>query len=129
MAGDSSRKKGGLKKNQSPPSSKAQPRIGQPIKERKTRKWSRTDGKLCRPTRQTHEQQADFGHTWKRGTRKTQTSPAFTQPIQDTMRSWVRGKRAWFGSGEKGKPILKFLPELFWRKCPVGMIYHSKGQN
>ena len=109
MAGDGSKKKGGPKKKQSPPSSKAQPRIGQTIKERETRKWSRTDNRLCRPTTQMHKQQADFRHTWKRGTRKTQTSPACTQPIQDTVRSWVRGKRAWFGSGERGKPILRFL--------------------
>ena len=52
---------------------------------------------------QTHEQQTDFGHTRKRGTRKTQTSLAYTQPVQDTVRSWVRGKRAWFGGGEKRK--------------------------
>ena len=50
MAGGSSRKKGGLKKKQSPPSSEAQPQIGQAIKERETRKWSRMDGRLCRPT-------------------------------------------------------------------------------
>ena len=53
--------------------------------------------------RQTHEQQVDFGHTRKKSTRKAQTSPACTQPIQDTVRSWVRGKRAWFGGGERGK--------------------------
>ena len=50
MAGDSSRNKGGLKKKQSLPLSKAQPRIGQAIKERDTKKWSRTYGRLCRPT-------------------------------------------------------------------------------
>ena len=50
MVGDNSRKKGGLKKKQNPPSSKAQLRIGQAIKERETRKWSRMDGRLCRPT-------------------------------------------------------------------------------
>ena len=50
MTGDSSRKKGGLRKKQIPPSSKAQPQIGQAIKEKETRKWSRTDGRLCRPT-------------------------------------------------------------------------------
>ena len=50
MTGDSSRKKGGLKKKQILPSSKAQPRIGQAIKERETRKWSRMDSRLCRPT-------------------------------------------------------------------------------
>ena len=52
---------------------------------------------------QTHEQQADFGHTWKKGTRKAQISLDCTQPIQDTVWSWVRGKKAWFGSGERGK--------------------------
>ena len=50
MAGDSRRKKGGLKKKQSPPSSKAQPQIGQVIKEMETRKWSKTDNGLCRST-------------------------------------------------------------------------------
>ena len=50
MARDSSRKKGRLKKKQNPPSSKAQPRIGQAIKEIETKKWSRTYGRLCRPT-------------------------------------------------------------------------------
>ena len=49
------------------------------------------------------EQQADFGHMWKKGTRKAQTSPVCTQPIQDTIRSWVRGKKAWFGGGERGE--------------------------
>ena len=33
---------------------------------------------------------------------KAQTLPAYTQPIQDTVRSWVRGKRAWFGGRERG---------------------------
>ena len=50
MVGDSSRQKGGLKKKQSPPLSKAQPQIGQAIKERETKKWSRTDGRPFRPT-------------------------------------------------------------------------------
>ena len=53
--------------------------------------------------RQMHEQQVDLGHMWKKGTRKAQTSPACTQPIQDTMRSWVKGKMAWFGGGEREK--------------------------
>ena len=44
-----------------------------------------------------------FGHTWKKSTLKAQTSLACTQLIQDTVRSYVRGKRAWFGSGERGK--------------------------
>ena len=68
-----------------------------------------------------------FGHTWKEGTRKAQVSPAYTQPIQDTMRSWVRGKRAWFGGGEREIPILRFLPGLFWEKRPVGMTHHPNG--
>ena len=50
-----------------------------------------------------HKQQVDFGHTWKKGMRKAQTSPACTQPIQDIVSSWVRGKRAWFSGREKGK--------------------------
>ena len=32
-----------------------------------------------------------------------QTSTACTQPIQNMVSSWVRGKRAWFGGGERGK--------------------------
>ena len=39
---------------------------------------------------------------------------------------WVRGKRAWSGGGEKGKPILGFLFRLFWGKCPARMTYHLK---
>ena len=79
--------------------------------------------------RQTHEQRANFGCTWKRGTCKAQTSPAYTQPIQNTVRSWVRGKRVWFGGEERGKPILRFLLGLFWGKCLAGMTYHLNGQN
>ena len=75
-------------------------------------------------SRQTHEQQADFGHTWKRGTHKAQTSPACTQPIQDTVRSWVRGKKAWFGGGEREKtyfevPTRALLGEVScWNDIP-----------
>ena len=36
-----------------------------------------------------------------------------TQGTQGTVKSWVRGKRAWFGGGERGRPILRFLPRLF----------------
>ena len=57
-----------------------------------------------------------FGHTWKEGTSKAQTSPAYTQPIHGTVRSWVRGKRAWFGGGERGK-------------CPARMTHYPNGQN
>ena len=46
-------------------------------------------------------------------TRKAQAPPACTQPIQDMVRSWVRGKRAWFGGRERGRLILRFLPRLF----------------
>ena len=53
--------------------------------------------------RQTHKQQTDFGHMWKKGTRKAQTSPTYTQPIQDIVRSWVRDKMAWFGGREREK--------------------------
>ena len=42
------------------------------------------------------------------------------------VRSWVRGKRAWFGGGEKGKSILGFMLRLFWGKCPAEMTYHPK---
>ena len=74
------------------------------------------NGRLCRQAsrpRRTSKQQTDFGHIWKEGTRKAQTSPAYTQPIQDAVKSWVRGKRAWFSGGEKGKPILRFLSGVF----------------
>ena len=40
--------------------------------------------------------------------------------------SYVRGKRVWSGSREKGKPILGFLLRLFWGRCFVGMTYHPK---
>ena len=40
--------------------------------------------------------------------------------------SWVRGKRVWFGGGERVKPILGFLLRLFWRKCTAGMTYDLK---
>ena len=40
--------------------------------------------------------------------------------------SWVKDKRVWSGSGERGKPILEFLLKLFWRKCLVGMTYRPK---
>ena len=74
------------------------------------------DGRLCRQAsrpRRMSEQQADFRHIWKEGTRKAQTLPVYTQPIQDVVRSWVSGKRAWFGGEERGKPILRFLLGLF----------------
>ena len=70
-----------------------------------------------------------FGYTWKEGTRKAQTSPACTQPIQSTVRSWVRGKRAWFGGEERERPILRFLLGLFWGKCPTGITHHPNGQS
>ena len=35
--------------------------------------------------------------------RKAQTSPAYTQLIQEVVRSWVKGKRAWSSSGERRK--------------------------
>ena len=41
-------------------------------------------------------------------------------------RSWVRGKRAWSGTRERGKPILGFLLRLFWGRCLAGMTYHPK---
>ena len=75
------------------------------------------NGRLCRQAsrpRRTREQQVDFEHIWKKGTRNAQTSLACTQLIQDTVKSWVRGKRAWFGGREKGKPIWRFLPRPFW---------------
>ena len=92
---------------------------------KKPRMGSRMCRQASRP-RQTHEQQADFRYTWKWSTRKAQTSPACTQPIQEVVKSWVRGKRAWSSGREKGKPILRFLLRLFWGKCPVGMTYPLK---
>ena len=71
-----------------------------------------------------HKQQTDFGHMWKKGTRKAQTSPTYTQPIQNTVRSWVRGKREWFGGGKKGKtyfevPARAFSGEVsYWDDIP-----------
>ena len=68
--------------------------------------------------------EADFGHIWKKGTRKAQTSPACTQPIQDTERSWVKSKKAWFGDGEREKtyfevPTWTLLGEMFcWDNIP-----------
>ena len=44
-----------------------------------------------------------FGHIWKGDTRKAQAPPTYTQLIQDVMRLWVKGKRAWFRGGERGK--------------------------
>ena len=43
-----------------------------------------------------------------------------------TGASWVKGKRAWSGGEERGKPILGFLLRLFWGKCPAGMTYRPK---
>ena len=51
------------------------------------------------------------------------------EAIQDMVRSWVRGKRVWFGGRERGKLILGFLLGLFWEKCPVGMTYRPKEQS
>ena len=90
------------------------------------------DGRLCRQAfkpRWTSEPQTDFGHIWKKGTRKAQASPACTQPIQDAVRSWVRCKRVWFGGRERGKLILRFLPGLFCGKCPTEMTHHPNEKN
>ena len=111
---------------------KAQPLRGARNKKTAHIKGQKIDGRLCRQAskpRRTSEQQTDFGHIWKEGTRKAQTSPACTQPIQDAVRSWVRGKRTWFGGGVRGKPILRFLPGLFLGKCPAWMTHHPNGQN
>ena len=61
--------------------------------------------------------------------RKARARPRLHQPIQDMVRSWVRGKRVWFGGGERGKLILGFLLWLFWGKCLAGMTYHPNGQS
>ena len=57
---------------------------------------------------------------------KAQTSPACIPPIQEVVRSWVRGKRAWSGGGEREKPILGFLLRLFGGKYSAGRTYRSK---
>ena len=56
--------------------------------------------------------------------REACTRPRSHQPIQDTVRSWIRGKRVWFGSGERGKtyfevPAWALLGEVFcWDDIP-----------
>ena len=103
------------------------------MKSSSRKRSKKTDGRLCREAskpRQANDQQADFGHTWKGGMRKAQTPPACTQPIQGMVRLWVRGKRAWFGNGERKKNlILRFLLRLFWGKCPAGMTHYPKEAN
>ena len=69
-----------------------------------------------------YEWRVSFGHTQKWSTRKAQTPPANT----GSGGSWVRGKRAWSGGGERGKLILGFLFRLFWGKYPVRMTCHPK---
>ena len=85
--------------------------------------------RLCRPTTVDAWAASKFWTYMEEGTCKAQTSPACTQPIQETVRSWVKGKRAWFGGGERGKPILGFLLGLFWGKCPARMTYYPNGQS
>ena len=92
-------------------------------------KKPRMGGRICKQAfrpRWMHDQQADFRYTWKWSTRKAQTSPACTQPIQEVVKSWVRGKKAWYGGRERGKPIMGFLLRLFWGKCPAVMTYPLK---
>ena len=57
-----------------------------------------------------------FGHIWKGGTSKAQAPPACTQPIKDKVRSWVRGRRAWFGGGERGKVYFEIPAEALLRE-------------
>ena len=103
--------KGWVEEKQSPPSSKAQSlsRASHKGKREPENSKKRTASYAGQP-RQTHKQQADFGHTWKKGTRKAQTSPANT----DTVRSWVRGKRAWFDGGERGKTYFEVPAWALW---------------
>ena len=61
--------------------------------------------------------------------RKAHARPRSHQPIHSTMRSWVRGKSAWFSGGERERPILRFLSRLFWGKCPAKMTHHPNGQS
>ena len=79
MVGGGNRKKWAGEKRRSLLSGKAQPLNGSGHK-RKESGQGRTANCVGQPW-QTHEQQVDFGHTWKRGTRKAQASPAYTQPI------------------------------------------------
>ena len=53
-------------------------------------------------------------------------TPACTQPIQDVVRSWIRGKRAWFGGGGEGKTYFTVPARAFLGKCPAGMTYPLK---
>ena len=53
--------------------------------------------------------------------------PRHHQPVPSQYGQWwVMGQRAWYGGGERKKPILRFLLRLFWGKCLVGMTYHPK---
>ena len=95
MAGDGSRKKGGLKKKQSPPSSKAQSRIGQAIKGKGNQKIVKNERQTVQANhgrRISNRQTLDIHGREARA--RPKTSPACTLPIQGTVRSWVRGKRA-----------------------------------
>ena len=61
-----------------------------------------------------NEQQTDFGHIWKEGTRKAQAPPAYTQPIQSMVRSRVRNSEGmvwWWGEGKN--LFLRFRFRLF----------------
>ena len=78
MAGNEGNQEMGQKK------CKAQPLRGAGNKKTAHIKGQKMDGGLYRQAfrpRRTHEQQVDFGRTWKRGTCKAQTSPACIQPI------------------------------------------------
>ena len=98
----------GWRQNQSPPSSKAQSlsrashkgKGNQKIVKNKWQTVQVNHGK-CMSSRQILDIRG------RKGTHKAQTLPACTQPIQDTVRSWARGKRAWFGDGERGKTYFK----------------------
>ena len=75
MAGNEGNQEMGRKK------CKAQPLRGAGNQKAAHKKGQKTDNRLSRQAsrpRWTSEQQVDFGHIWKEGTRKAQTSPAYT---------------------------------------------------
>ena len=99
---------------------------GNSSRHKKPRMGSRMCRQASRP-QWTHKQQADFGHTQKWSTRKAQTSPACTQPIQEVgwlwvrgKRAWSRGKRAWSSGGEMGKTYSGVYLGSFGRNVLLG---------
>ena len=60
--------------------------------------------------------------------RKARARPRPHQPVPSQYRiQWGHGSKV--RGGERGKPILRFLPVLFWGKCPARMTHHPNGQS